>query len=437
MVVIGVDGTPYSFLRQQIEAGRLPRLARLVREGDLRQSQSVYPWVSSVAWSSISTGSNPAKHNIFGFIDRDPTTYKTFIPTSRHRRCPTIWDVLSSAGKQVFVMNVPVTYPPQPTNGILISDFLCPTVDKAPFPSSLVPTLKKIDYRIDVDPWIAYESLEKMMTEIEVVLERRIQAINHFLDQTRWDYFMAVIMETDRLHHFFWSWMEQGHPTYAPFFHRIYARIDEAIGELSNRLDDDTVLMILSDHGFCSIKQEVFYNHWLAEAGYLRYHTAGTKELAEIDLSSVAYSLDPGRVFLRVKGRERDGVVEPGTPYEQLREEIARAAEEIRDPATGDKVVRRAYRREEIYNGPYLASAADLILAPVDGYDPKGAISKDTLTRKDPVMVGMHTFDDALLYARGQTFNRDDVGIIDLMPTVLTLMGVPIPPGLDGRSLIS
>ena len=137
-----------------------------------------------------------------------------------------------------------------------------------------------------------------------------------------------------------------------------------------------------------------------------------------------------------MKGRERDGVVEPGEPYEALRDEIARAAEELRDPATGDRVVRRAYRREEIYSGPHLESAADLILAPVDGYDPKGALFKESLTRKDPVMVGMHTFDDAMLYVRGQTLSRDDVCVTDMMPTVLTLMGVPIPPGLDGRSLV-
>ena len=437
VAVIGVDGVPYSYASGQIAAGRLPGLGRLAREGSLARMTSVYPWVSSVAWTSCATGCNPAKHNMFGFVDRDPATYRTFIPTARDIRRPMLWDLLSRAGKQVVVINVPVTYPPEPVNGVLIADFLSPSLDKAVYPPSLLPTLERLDYRVDVDPWIAYESLDRMMSEIEVVLERRLAAIEHFLKSARWDFFMAVIMETDRLHHFFWSRMEERHPVYAPFFERVYRRVDEAIAGFARALDDDTTLVVMSDHGFCSIKQEVFYNHWLHDRGWLTYANNGPKELREIADSSVAYSLDPGRIFIRVRGRERNGVVAPGAEYEALRGEIAAAAEELRDPATGARVVRRAYRREELYAGPYLDSAADLILAPVDGYDPKGALHKESLTRKDPVMVGMHTYDDATLCVRGHHLARPTPSIVDVAPTVLRLMGVPIPEEMDGTALVT
>ncbi len=439
VVIIGLDGTPHSLVTRLIGEGRLPNIAALTREGTLTAMNSVYPWVSSVAWSTFMTGANPARHGVFGFIDRDPETYKTFIPTGRHIKAPTLWEVLSRAGKRVFVMNVPVTFPPREVNGILIAGFLCPTVDKVANPPSLVPTLKQLGYRIDADPWLARESLEKMMADIEDALEKRVQTMFHFWEQEDWDFFMTLIMETDRLHHFYWGHMEAEHPQWAPAFYRLYERLDAVIGEMRDRLDDRTSLILLSDHGFCSIRQEVYYNRWLADGGWLQYANTPPdpkKQLAEIAPSSVAYSMDPGRVFIRVKGREKDGSVEPGPAYEHLRNELIQAAEALRDPETGSKLVKKAFRREELYDGPYLDQAADLILAPVDGYDPKGKLFSESLLRTDPVMVGMHTYEDALLYLGGQQVARDSCGIMDVFPTILRLLDVPIPPHVDGKSLV-
>ncbi|NOZ07168.1 MAG: hypothetical protein GXP41_12605 [Chloroflexi bacterium] len=439
VVIIGLDGTPYSLLNRLIGEGRLPNMAALSGEGSLLRMNSVYPWVSSVAWSTFMTGVNPAKHGIFGFIDRDPATYKTFIPTGRHTKSPTLWEVLSQAGKRVFVMNIPVTFPPREVNGVLIAGFLCPTVDKVAYPPSVVPTLKQLGYRIDADPWLARESLEKMMADIEDALERRVEAMFHFWEQENWDFFMTLIMETDRLHHFYWGHMATDHPQWAPAFYRLYERIDAVIGEMRDRLDERTTLMLLSDHGFCSIQQEVYYNRWLADNGWLQYANTPPdpkKQLAEIAPQSVAYSMDPGRLFVRLRGREKEGVVEPGPAYERLRDELIASAEALRDPETGNPLVKKVYRREEIYDGPYLNQAADLIIAPMDGYDPKGRLYSETLLRTDPVMVGMHTYDDAFLYVGGRQVARQPVGIMDVMPTVLQLLDVPLPPNLDGQSLV-
>ena len=121
VVFIGLDGTPYTFMQRLIEQGRAPNAARLAQQGSLLRMDSMWPWVSSVAWSTMMTGVNPAKHNIFGFIDRDPATNKQFIPTSRNMKAKTLWEVLSDAGKRVVVVNVPVTYPPRQVNGILVA----------------------------------------------------------------------------------------------------------------------------------------------------------------------------------------------------------------------------------------------------------------------------------------------------------------------------
>jgi predicted AlkP superfamily phosphohydrolase/phosphomutase len=434
---LGLDGTPYSLLQRMIADGTMPNFAALVAEGSLRRMTSMYPWVSSVAWTTIQTGVNPAKHGIFGFVDREPQTLKTYIPLANRIKAPAVWDTLGAAGKRVLVFNVPVTYPAPPVNGILAAGFLAPVLnERAVYPPSYKATLEAQGYRIDTDPLIARQSRDRALDDIRDALEKRTATFLHLLDHEPWDLFMGVIMETDRLHHFFWEQMEQDDPVYAPAFFDIYRRIDAFIGAVRDRLDARDTLMMLSDHGFCGIKQEVFYNHWLARDGYLQYAAVPPKGLDQIAPATVAYSLDPGRIFLNVRGRERDGHIAPGADYERVRDEIIAAAEALRDPATGARVVRRAYRREALYDGPLLAQAADIILAPEDGYDPKGALYKDTFTYKDTMMVGMHTYDDAFFYATRGASGDDPVSVLDVAPSMLQCFDVAIPADYDGRSVL-
>ena len=439
VVFIGLDGTPYTFMQRLIDEGRAPNTARLVKQGSLLRMDSMWPWVSSVAWSTMMTGVNPAKHNIFGFVDRDPATYKQFIPTSRHMKARTLWEVLSDAGKRVIVVNVPVTYPPRTVNGILVSGFLSPKLDKAVYPLSYLPTLQSLGYIIDADPWKARESKELALSEVSRALDARIRTLFHLLDNEEWDYLHVHIMETDRLHHFLWQQMEEADPVYAPAFYAFYKRIDDMLGQLAARLDEYTTLVWMADHGFCSIKKEVYVNRWLTDRGWLKLKAVRPdrkKGLDEIDPTSVAYSLDPGRVFIRVRGREKEGCVPPGTEYEGLRDEIAAAALALRDPDHGEPIFQSVFKREELYEGPHLDQAADLILAPYDGYDPKGPLHKEVLTYKGDELVGMHTFDDAMLYVGGRSIPQTRFSVLNVMPTILDLLGVPHPPGLDGRSLL-
>jgi predicted AlkP superfamily phosphohydrolase/phosphomutase len=426
-------------MKRLIDEGRAPNAARLAQQGSLLRMDSMWPWVSSVAWSTMMTGVNPAKHNIFGFIDRDPATYKQFIPTSRHMKAKTLWEVLSEAGKRVMVVNVPVTYPPRKVNGLLVSGFLSPKLDKAVYPPSYLPTLKSLGYIVDADPWKARESKDLALQEVNATLDARIRTLFHLVENEEWDYLHVHIMETDRLHHFLWQQMEEGHPTYAPAFYDFYRRIDDMLGQLAAKLEDDTTLMWMADHGFCTIKKEVYVNRWLLDNGWLKLRNVPPdrkKGLDEIDPASAAYSLDPGRVVIRVRGREKEGCVAPGTEYEALRDEIATAALGLRDPDSDEPVFQAAFKREELYHGPYFEQAADLILAPYDGYDPKGALYKEALTYKGDELVGMHTYDDAMLYVGGHTIAQTRFSVLNVMPTVLDLLGVPHPPGLDGESLL-
>ncbi|MBN1484324.1 MAG: alkaline phosphatase family protein [Chloroflexia bacterium] len=438
LVVIGLDGTPYTYVQKLLGQGQLPHFARLLEHGSFARIHSVYPTVSSVAWSSYMTGVNPARHGIFGFIDRRPGSYQTTIPTSQRMQAPTLWEILSQADRRVIVMNVPVTYPPRQVNGLLVGGFLSPKLEKATYPPELAGRLARWGYRIDADPWKARQSKDLALQEVNDVLERRARSMFKLMDEEEWDFFQCHVMETDRLFHFLWQEMEEEHPDYAPRFLDFMQRIDRVLGELWERLDEETSLVVLSDHGFCTLKKEVYINTWLQQRGWLRLREGGERpKLEDLSDDSVAYSLDPGRVFIHLAGREPRGPVQPGAEYEALRGEIAAAALELRDPDDGSPMVRQVFKREEIYYGPLLEQAADLILVPFDGYDLKGPLGKPTLTFKGEELVGMHTYDDAMLYVQGQEIAAGDWGVVDVMPTVLQLLDVPRPAGLDGSVCLS
>jgi predicted AlkP superfamily phosphohydrolase/phosphomutase len=436
VVVIGLDGVPFTYVRRLVDAGELPNFRALLEDGAMAQMDTTVPNVSSVAWASFMTGQNPGKHNIYGFIDRPAGSLRVFIPTSRDMRSPALWEILSAHGKRVFAMNVPVTYPPRDVNGIVVGCFLSPNVEKAAPNEDVANALKRLNYCVDADPWRAHENKDAFLSHLDEVFERRIDAMRYFWRQEPWDFFMAHIMETDRLHHFFWEEMEQGHERYAPAFRDFYERVDAVLGEVRSWLDDDTTLLVLSDHGFCSIRQEVYVNTWLHDAGYLGYASEEPKSLADIADTSLAYSLDPGRIFMNLAGREPGGRVRPGAEYERLRDEVAEGALAVLDPASGKAVVDRVYRREELYHGPYADHAPDLVLATAEGYDPKGLFGKPELFFKGTTLVGMHTTPDALLYVQGIDSIDRRPFITDVAPTILELLGLPVPDDMDGRSLL-
>lgn len=435
VVVIGPDGTPLSLISSLIVEGELPNFARIFEEGSVRPMTSAMPAVSSVAWSCFMTGKNPGKHGIYGFLDRKPNSYDTYIPNSNVMRSETLWEILSRHGKRVVVMNVPVTYPPRRVNGILVAGFLSPRLEKATYPASVGEQLKSMGYRLDVDPWQARENKDKFLEDLYYTLDKRQEAMFHFMETEEWDFFMLQIMETDRLHHFLWEHWEKGDEKYAPAFLKLYHKIDGLLGRLYERLTEDTTLVVLSDHGFCTMKKEVFINRWLQDNGWLNFTKDPPDSLRDIHPDSKAYSMDPGRIFVNLRGREPQGSVDAGREYEALRKELTDALSELREPESGEPMIERVYKREEIYSGECYPQAPDLVAMPCRGYDLKGSIKKAVLTEKG-VINGAHTYNDAMIYIQGQDIKKQEVAIVDVMPTILRLMDVPIPRDVDGSVLI-
>jgi predicted AlkP superfamily phosphohydrolase/phosphomutase len=241
--------------------------------------------------------------------------------------------------------------------------------------------------------------------------------------------------------HFFFDAIEEpSHPEHERVM-KFYRHIDAIIGHLVSHCKDDDELIILADHGFCRIEQELFLNNWLAEQGYLVMKDPKLgAPLKEIDAEkSRAFSLDPGRIFLNIRGRQPNGCVDPADAA-KLRDEITAglAAMRIRVPWQAEPVspFEKIMLRDEIYCGPWTHLAADIVLHARNGIEMKGKFNHPALSQLLS-LNGMHTFGDAMLYVRGRKWPGETPRIIDLAPTLLSLMGLPVPAELEGRALLN
>ncbi|MBZ0252668.1 MAG: alkaline phosphatase family protein, partial [Candidatus Methylomirabilis sp.] len=409
------------------------------------------PCVSSVAWASYMTGKNPGKHGILGFVDRKMGTEDIVLPNVRQLRGDTLWDLLSRAGKRVVVMNVPPSFPPRAVNGALVGCFLSPSVKKATHPPELGAELEAMGYRLDADAKRAQTDLRGFVQDVHEVLARRIEAMRMLLARyADWDFAQLHLMETDRLNHFVWKRREDGDPEFAPAFLNLYKRVDAFVGELLDKdLAEGDELIVLSDHGFCTIKKQVMLNNWLAERGHLRFRDEKQNGLGNIDPASTAFSLIPGRIYVNLAGREAGGRVDMAE-YERVRAAVKADLLALRAP-DGEPVVERVYYREELFwDGAQRGPAApggydvlqicrdspDLVAAPRDGYDLKARLGPAPALFHEDALQGMHTVHDAVLFWRGRELRAGEVHMTDVLPSILGLYGIPVPPDVDGRGLL-
>ena len=270
----------------------------------------------------------------------------------------------------------------------------------AVYPMDLAPRLIELDYRIEADTSLAAQGPRGLSWPIWARPWGGVcnAAFQLMLSQS-WDFFHLHIMGGDRVNHFYWGQWEDGGPA-AAGFDEFYRRMDSYIGELAQHLPPGCRLVVLSEHGFTRAKGTVFINRWLEENGYLHF-SRGRKELRNMHPESKAYSLVPGRIYINLEGREERGRVANGKPYEELREELVNRLSGLPHPETGQPVLGRVLRREEIYSGPHISRAPDLVIEPLSGYDLKANLTGPGVVGP-PELSGVHTFDDAFLYTRRQ-----------------------------------
>ncbi len=435
MAVIGLDGVGVPLVRDLVARGLMPAFCELIARGTLAEMRSSIPTISSVSWTNFTTGRNPGKHGIYGFTDVKPGTLTLFFPNFAHVKSETLWDVAGRAGKRSIVLNIPGTYPARPLNGMLVSGFVAVNLERAVSPPELLPKLKADGYKIDVDYLNADQRPDAFFADMEATLQARRRVYLRLIREEAWDLFVGVITECDRLHHYFYShYVDPQAPLHGRFLD-FYRRLDDVLGELVAALPADVPLFVVADHGHTLIHREFYPNAWLRQQGLLGVTKDPPKGIADMDPASKVFVLDPGRVYVHRQGRFPLGTVGPAEADDLLgrvREGLLALHDDSPGAPSGGRPVPRVFTRDELYRGPHVAEAPDLVVHFADGYDPKGALAKTEVFGRS-VLTGMHTYADSLFYVNRPGVPVDDLDIMDLAPTILRLLGVDVPADMDGR----
>lgn len=517
VLIIGLDGATFDLVKPWAAAGKLPTFKRLLQEGVHGELISTIPPVTAPAWTSFMTGKNPGKHGLYHFIEALPGSYEIRYTNARSRLAKTIWRIMSESGLRVGVVNVPMTYPPESVNGYMLSGMDAPEGSAAiTYPPELYQELAQKFGK--VSPQIRYLGYLKTSRRRESVLKaledmdiHYLQVMQYLLKQYPVDVGMTVFTSTDTAQHFFWQYMDINHPQYKPTeanqygqaILQVYQRIGHIIENLMAMLSEESIVVIMSDHGFHPTSARIIHlNRYLSEIGLLKflkssqswYHPKGLihplirkmdvalrgsltpQQKAKIarwfpqlrkkwefhhtGLSNIdwqhtkAYCYEvltfPPSIWINVKGLRPQGIVNSGAEYQEVIQFVIDKLYDLKDPVTGDQLIRRVYRKEEIYHGRYLDQAPDLTLAWWDGITLLGKPSFVD-NGDEPVLTyaggkpigagewgGTHAL-QGIVVLRGQPFQvgrrLDQVEIIDLAPTLLHLLGLAIPEDMDGRVL--
>jgi predicted AlkP superfamily phosphohydrolase/phosphomutase len=396
--VIGLDGVPYSLLLDLARKGVMPATAGLIDSGHLHKLRASLPEISAVSWTDFMTGADSGRHGIFGFTDFKPGSYETRFPNFLDVKKETFWDALGKQGKKCIIINQPSTYPARQIKGVLVSGFVAIDLAKAVFPLTHKAALERMGYQIDIDTMKARENHAFLWEDLRRTLAGREKAMDYFW-QDDWDYFEFVFTGTDRLHHFLWNaYPEETNPYHRDFldyYRSIDGVIERIVASFRKMGAAEEGLYLLSDHGFCRVEQEVYLNAWLEREGYLRFTTASPAGLEEISSETVAFALDPDRIYLNLKGRFPRGSVDVAET-DSLKEEIGRKLAGLE--FEGKKIIRKVFDASEVYSGPHTAEGPDLLVLSQPGFDLKGSVKKKEVFGRSSLQ-GMHTWDDAFFWS--------------------------------------
>ena len=479
----------------------MPTLERLTREGAAGELRSVVPPLSSAAWASFATGKNPGKHGLFDFMFPRPNSYELSIAGSGTNASKAVWDVLSENNKKVGIVGVPMTYPPSEVNGFVISCFMTPSPhSNYTFPESLKDelTTKGLRYRPALRESHRSGNVAKFLEEVALSTRERFETVLYLLQAKEWDLFCFVFLSPDLLQHELWRLVDPTHPNHdaqEAAKHQdaicgFYSQLDEYLAHLIRAAGEDTLVILISDHGFGPATHFFHVNNWLLREGFLvprRNPTSSMKHALfrmgftpmntfraltflrlgwlrryvrfgrlyrlarrlyfsfnDIDWSkTTAFSVGNwGQIYINAKEQRPEGIVEPGRESENLKKDITAKLLELRDPNTGDRVIQRVMKGEELYSGVCQSFGPDIIPMTRDlEYVSFGAVDFGSNHVIEPAygMSGHHRMNGILIVSGKHAKSGPPLHgaeITDIAPTILYAMGIPIPLDMDGRVLI-
>ncbi len=458
VAVIGLDCATPQLLFGEL-ADEVPNIRALMAGGLYGPLASITPPITVPAWACAMTGKTPGQLGIYGFRNRADHTYEGLsIATADAVREPAVWDLLGRRGMRSLLIGVPPSYPPRPVEGWRISCFLTPPSARGfTYPSELQAEVEEElggpgQYIFDI-PSFRQQGMDHVLGQVFAMTERRFRVARRLVRSKPWDLFMLVEMGLDRLHHVFWQYFDPRHPKYEPgnpyeaAFRDYYRVLDREVGDLLGVLPDDAVVIVLSDHGARPMMGGVCFNDWLVREGYLSLSESveGVVPVAEAPIDwgrTVAWGDGGyyGRLFLNVRGREPQGVVEPGR-YEEVREELAAGLESMPGP-DGEPLGTRVLKPQDVY--PDVRGVApDLIVYFGDlAWRSVGSVGNpDVFTyENDTGPDGANHDREGVLVMRGApgqpTGRVEGLCLLDVGPTILSLYGLEAPDGAAGRSFL-
>ncbi len=463
VISLGLDGAAWHELDRLMDRGVLPNMRQLLDGGARAPLRSVAPPVTSPAWRCSTAGKNPGKLGVFWWLTLDRESGRFATPDATSFDTADIWNYLSEAGVRSAVLNVPMTYPPDELNGVMVSGFGAPVdpieigEDPITYPAEFESRLREdYDWQVGVDDLTAPDGPERVYD----LIDSRFELLSDMLDR-EFAYVHLTIFYINMLQHKFGS---------GPETERAWEIIDGHLGEM---IDEDALLVVYSDHGHSAVERTFSVNRWLLEQGYLSIESKATDSL----LTSVYEGLKSAGVSpRRVAGVARrtlptavyDTIVTSGYPIstrelsdrvdwaestavalsqgplyinrERLDRDYDRFRDHLRDELSavrhdGDPVFATIDPAETVYEGPYLADAPDLVLAPTEGWELYGGITTSVVEEEVTSWTsGNHPI--GMLAMAGEDVADIDLpeqSLHDVMPTVLQYLGCPIPTDLDGH----
>jgi predicted AlkP superfamily phosphohydrolase/phosphomutase len=443
VIVVGFDGLEPTLVRKWAAQGKMPNFKRMIDEGAFGDLVSVLPPASAPAWVSAVTGVNPGKHGVYGFVMSGLPGFEVqakggatggaspVFSTSVHRGFDAVWDGIGRYGRRSVVINVPLTSPADSLNGLMVGGFPHTSADTASYcwPRDLAKRLG--DYKFDAFAATCGKGQEaQFIADLDASSDARMRLGQTLFEEGEWDLFWLVFTFTDRCQHHLWKYMDPDHPMYDAASGRLYGievenayrRADRYLGVFFGKMRDSDLVVVMSDHGFGPVY------HIMNSQNVLFRALGATPEVMCADFFGGLFKVSAGGPGAEDK-------------YASLRSRLVRELGALRDPETGGAVVDSIYLREEIYSGPYLGQAPDVVCEEKPGYlfftlsrTPDLRLF-DAGPRPDRMFSGYHRRHGVLgLFGKHVRAGLAlDARIVDVAPLIYAYLGVPAPAQVDGR----
>jgi predicted AlkP superfamily phosphohydrolase/phosphomutase len=455
-LIIGLDCAAPEIL---LNDPALTSIRSLMDRGVYGRLQSVIPPITVPAWMCMSTSQDPGSLGVYGFRNRTDRTYKGLgVVNSRSFHATAMWDVFDQNGLPSILVGVPPSFPPrQLASGVNVGCFLTPDTVKGDYtwPVDLKHEINGLvgEYPVDVKGFRT-DNKAWLLDEIYAMSRKQFETVRYLMTTREWEYFHFVEIGLDRIHHGFWKYHDPQHRQYEPNspFNSVvkdyYRHLDAEIGQILELLEEDTNVLIVSDHGAQRLDGGFCVNEWLRREGLLvlKQEPSGPTPFAPsmVDWSKTRVWSEGGyyaRVFFNVEGREPEGII-PQAEYESFRSEMKAKLEALPDDQ-GKPMDSLVFRPEEIYKSVNNIAPDLIVHFGALFWRSIGGVGHDSLyiQENDTGPDDCNHAQYGVFVLAGQNMTQsgemEGVRLLDIAPTVLTMAGLPVPECMQGRNVLA